>query len=313
MTITTATSSRSFTIRSSITLRRLRVERRARLVEQQHLGVGGQRAGDAQPLLLAAGEPQRRVVEVVRRPRRAGPARVQRVLARRPGAPPGAAAAWPARAARRRRCRTRSSGTGSAAGRPSSPGGAERSARASAMSIPSSVIRPVSDRRLGQLGEPVERAQQRRLAAPDGPISASTSPWRIGSETELTASLRAVGDRQALPPACGRSRTATRVRRRGALTKRGAPGGRCRQPSLAAGIAAGRLPPARRPRRSTGGAGGSGGGPGAVCLSSIAAPSSRGRNVDHDVERQHDQQQHERRRVGLSGWLRSPVGALSKM
>ncbi len=44
---------------------RLRVERRAGLVEQQHLGLGGERAGDAEPLLLAAGELQRRVVEVV--------------------------------------------------------------------------------------------------------------------------------------------------------------------------------------------------------------------------------------------------------
>ena len=72
MTITTATSSRSSTISSSIDRRRARVERRARLVEQQHLGPHGERAGDAQPLLLAAREPQRRVVEVVARPRRRG-------------------------------------------------------------------------------------------------------------------------------------------------------------------------------------------------------------------------------------------------
>ena len=65
MTITIATSSRSRTISSSITCGRARVERRARLVEQQHLGPRRQRAGDAEPLLLAAGEAQRRVVEVV--------------------------------------------------------------------------------------------------------------------------------------------------------------------------------------------------------------------------------------------------------
>jgi hypothetical protein len=35
-----------------------RIEGRARLVHQQDLGGHGQRAGDAQPLLLAAGEPQ---------------------------------------------------------------------------------------------------------------------------------------------------------------------------------------------------------------------------------------------------------------
>ncbi len=42
-----------------------RVERRARLVEQQHLGLGGERPRDAQPLLLAAGEPHRRALEIL--------------------------------------------------------------------------------------------------------------------------------------------------------------------------------------------------------------------------------------------------------
>src|SRR3954447_576272 len=46
-------------------LRRFRVERRAGLVEEQDLGLGRQRPGDAEPLLLAAGELQRRMVEVV--------------------------------------------------------------------------------------------------------------------------------------------------------------------------------------------------------------------------------------------------------
>ena len=41
-------------------LRRDRVERRRRFVHQQDLGLDGQRARDAQPLLLAAGERQRR-------------------------------------------------------------------------------------------------------------------------------------------------------------------------------------------------------------------------------------------------------------
>jgi hypothetical protein len=45
--------------------RRLRIQGRARLVHQHHLGLDRQRAGDAQPLLLAAGETQRRAVEVV--------------------------------------------------------------------------------------------------------------------------------------------------------------------------------------------------------------------------------------------------------
>jgi hypothetical protein len=46
-------------------LRRLRVKRRARLVQQQDLGVDRERAGDAQPLLLATGQAQRRVPEIV--------------------------------------------------------------------------------------------------------------------------------------------------------------------------------------------------------------------------------------------------------
>ena len=36
------------------------------------------------------------------------------------------------------------------------------------------------------------------LPQPDGPISASTSPWRTGSVTSLTAGFVAVGDRQVL-------------------------------------------------------------------------------------------------------------------
>src|ERR1700729_4297237 len=44
---------------------RLRIQRRAGLVEQQDLGMRGQRAGDAQTLLLPAREPERRMVEIV--------------------------------------------------------------------------------------------------------------------------------------------------------------------------------------------------------------------------------------------------------
>src|SRR5262245_27695186 len=42
-----------------------RIERGARLIEQDHLGVYGQCAGDAQPLLLAAGERVGRFVQLV--------------------------------------------------------------------------------------------------------------------------------------------------------------------------------------------------------------------------------------------------------
>ena len=59
-------------------LGRERVERRRRLVEQEHLGSDGQGAGQAEQLLLAAREPEGRVVEAVldgvpqARPRSAG-------------------------------------------------------------------------------------------------------------------------------------------------------------------------------------------------------------------------------------------------
>ena len=43
----------------------LRVERRGRLVEEHQLGLHGQRAGDRDPLLLAAGELRRVGVELV--------------------------------------------------------------------------------------------------------------------------------------------------------------------------------------------------------------------------------------------------------
>ena len=42
-----------------------RIERGARLVHEDDLGLDGDRAGDAQALLLAAGERQRAVVEAV--------------------------------------------------------------------------------------------------------------------------------------------------------------------------------------------------------------------------------------------------------
>ena len=45
--------------------RRDRVQRRARLVHEHHLGLHGQRAGDAKPLRLPAGEPERRLVETI--------------------------------------------------------------------------------------------------------------------------------------------------------------------------------------------------------------------------------------------------------
>ena len=59
-----------------------------------------------------------------------------------------------------------------------------------AMSTPSSVIWPLND---VALLSSVRRLSERSsvvLPQPEGPISASTSPWRIGRDTWLTASLR---------------------------------------------------------------------------------------------------------------------------
>ena len=57
------------------------------------------------------------------------------------------------------------------------------------MSTSSSVIRPLSDAvRVSSVSRLSERSSV-VLPQPEGPISASTSPWRTGSETDLTASL----------------------------------------------------------------------------------------------------------------------------
>ena len=61
----------------------LRVERRGRLVGEQHLRLGGQRAGDADALLLAAGELGRIAVALV------GEAdEIEQLVDPRPGSPP---------------------------------------------------------------------------------------------------------------------------------------------------------------------------------------------------------------------------------
>ncbi len=87
VTMTIVYSSLRSSIRSSTLRGGDRVERRAGLVHQQHLGLDGERAGDAEPLLLAAGERQRRALA-------AGPSP-------RPRARRAAATARPARPCRR--------------------------------------------------------------------------------------------------------------------------------------------------------------------------------------------------------------------
>ena len=108
-----------------------RVERRARLVHQQHLRLDGDRAGDAEPLLLATGEAHAGLVEpvldLVPEVRAA-----QRLLDDR-RRPRTSSSAWRSARCRRGRCRrSTSSGTGSAAGRPCRSGGVRRPGRSSA-------------------------------------------------------------------------------------------------------------------------------------------------------------------------------------
>jgi hypothetical protein len=57
-------------------------------------------------------------------------------------------------------------------------------------STPSSVIRPLNDAvRVSSVRRFSDRSSV-VLPQPDGPIRASTSPWRIGSDTRSTASRR---------------------------------------------------------------------------------------------------------------------------
>ena len=76
--------------------RLLRVHPRRGLVEQEQLGVGGQRAGDLEPALVAVGEVGRHDVEELRRAGRRR--RAARAPSRAPRAPPGARAACEDRA-----------------------------------------------------------------------------------------------------------------------------------------------------------------------------------------------------------------------
>ena len=91
-----------------------RVERRARLVHQDHVGLDREAARDAQPLLLAAGHAERVRLEPVLHlvPERAAAQRPSRRS--RPCRPSSRA-----RAGRTRCCRRSTSGTGSASGTPS--------------------------------------------------------------------------------------------------------------------------------------------------------------------------------------------------
>ena len=132
-----------------------RIDRAERLVHQQHRRIGGQRAGHADPLLLAA----RQLARIARRDSSRLEAD-QRPSARPPA--PGALAV-PARAAAGRwRCCGRwfGAGTGRPAGSRSRSTAAARAASAWRTSRPATVMRA----RRG-LDQPVDHAQRGRLAA----------------------------------------------------------------------------------------------------------------------------------------------------
>ena len=174
------------------------------------------------------------------------------------------------------------------------PAPQQRSARSRVMSTSSSVMRPLSERRAGQLGEPVERAQQRRLAAAGGADQRQHLALADRQRDRLDRRLAAVGDRDVVDLHARGSRTAGR-----------------RSPAPGAGEAAGREPwplPLPFECRRRGGASRAAGassrsrrrigrrrsGTPCACLSGAAVD-----DVDGRVQDQHDQQQDERRRVGL--------------
>ena len=88
-----------------------------------------------------------------------------------------------------------------------------------AMSTPSSVIRPLKRRALRQLGQPVQRPQQRRLAAARGSDQREHLALADRQRHGVDGDLRAVGDRHVLDLHPVDRRTRTAATRRGAATK----------------------------------------------------------------------------------------------
>ena len=190
MTITTATCSRSLTTRSSITAWSIaRVKRRAGLVEQQDLRLRGQareRCTDAAAGHRTGAAPDDRGC---RRPRRA--------------APPGPSAVFD-RGPQRLACADGPLGlVAQNVGDVLEHAHRERvwlledhrHATAQCGRLERRDVGPV-ERDLDRSGDAVlvnsvSRFSDRSsvvLPQPDGPIRANTSPWRIGSDTDLTAS-----------------------------------------------------------------------------------------------------------------------------
>ena len=125
------------------------------------------------------------------------------------------------------------------------------------------------------------------LPQPDGPISASTSPWRHRQRHVVDRDL-AARRRSSRSSMRMRSGPATRgARRRGGRRRRGR--GRARAPG-AAGRGATTVGGSSTTIRRIGGG---------ISVFHAEPSARRGDQVDHEVERDHDDQQHERGRVGL--------------
>ena len=144
------------------------------------------------------------------------------------------------------------------------------------------------------------------LPQPEGPISASTSPWRTGSETALTAASRRVGRSSVARSPCDACELRSAIERRAAVQRPGAA-----TPSrLGAGRGRRRLAAGASCAATPIGGGGRASSLASSCaklrrvglMRSMSRPFPRaGDDVDGEVEGEHDQQQHEGGRVGLLG------------
>ena len=147
-----------------------RVERRARLVHQDHLRLDRDAARDAEPLLLAAREAVGVVLEAVLDlvPERCREARARRARRDRPSArAPGA---------RTRCCRRSTSGTGSASGRPCRSACAPRRGRRRGRRDPGRGRGSCPRRARSGSGRSCRSKQRMKviLPQPDGPMNAVT-------------------------------------------------------------------------------------------------------------------------------------------
>ncbi len=221
VTITIAISERRPTIELLDHRGRHRVERRAGLVEEQDLGSHGKRASDAEALLLAAGECQRRMVEVVLDLLVEAGALQRLDHGRLEMGARGALRAALAQPvgdvvedAHRERVGLLEEHPDAApqvgdveAGRRSSP--------SSRMFPPPAALSVRSTSRFSDRSSVV-------LPQPEGPISASTSPWRTGHRDLVDRELLAVGDAQLLGPHPLDGRWSPAARRAPAGCERGA-------------------------------------------------------------------------------------------